>query len=95
MMIPLSSISEAAPAGNGEGWHNNHHADPRSARHGDRWWEIDNTYLTIRALFGDSRASAHSGGAHPLLRRHVVMVCELRRGRHCPRATARRTKILS
>jgi stearoyl-CoA desaturase (delta-9 desaturase) len=35
---------------NGEGWHNNHHADPRSARHGHRWWELDVTYLTIRAL---------------------------------------------
>jgi stearoyl-CoA desaturase (delta-9 desaturase) len=35
---------------NGEGWHNNHHADPRSACHGHRWWEIDNTYLTIRFL---------------------------------------------
>jgi len=35
---------------NGEGWHNNHHADPRSARHGRRWWEIDNTWLTIRFL---------------------------------------------
>jgi stearoyl-CoA desaturase (delta-9 desaturase) len=22
----------------GEGWHNNHHADPRSAAHGRRWW---------------------------------------------------------
>ena len=35
---------------NGEGWHNNHHADPRSARHGHRWWELDNTYYTIRFL---------------------------------------------
>ena len=35
---------------NGEGWHNNHHADPRSARHGHRRWEIDNTWLTIRLL---------------------------------------------
>ena len=35
---------------NGEGWHNNHHADPRSAKHGHRWWEFDSTYLTIRAL---------------------------------------------
>lgn len=35
---------------NGEGWHNNHHADPRSARHGHRWFEIDITYLTLRAL---------------------------------------------
>ena len=32
----------------GEGWHNNHHADQRSARHGHRWWEFDTTYLTIR-----------------------------------------------
>ena len=35
-------------ATNGEGWHNNHHADPRSAQHGHRWWEIDVTYRTIR-----------------------------------------------
>jgi fatty-acid desaturase len=34
----------------GEGWHNNHHADQRSARHGHRWWEFDSTYLTIRLL---------------------------------------------
>ena len=38
---------------NGEGWHNNHHADPRSARHGHRWWEMDNTWLTIRFLAMD------------------------------------------
>ena len=25
----------------GEGWHNNHHADQRSAAHGHRWWELD------------------------------------------------------
>jgi stearoyl-CoA desaturase (delta-9 desaturase) len=39
---------------NGEGWHNNHHAHPRSAAHGLRWWEFDVTYLTIRlfALVG-------------------------------------------
>jgi fatty-acid desaturase len=35
---------------NGEGWHNNHHAAPRSARHGHRPWELDVTYLTIRML---------------------------------------------
>jgi len=35
---------------NGEGWHNNHHAQPRAAAHGHKWWEFDVTYLTIRAL---------------------------------------------
>jgi sn-1 stearoyl-lipid 9-desaturase len=34
----------------GEGWHNNHHAFPRSARHGLRWWELDVTYLLICLL---------------------------------------------
>lgn len=36
---------------NGEGWHNNHHADPRSSAHGHKWWEIDITYICIR-MFG-------------------------------------------
>ncbi len=34
----------------GEGWHNNHHAYLHSAAHGLRWWELDLTYLAIRAL---------------------------------------------
>ncbi len=34
----------------GEGWHNNHHADPTSARHGHRPWEFDFTWLMIRCL---------------------------------------------
>ncbi|MBL8765379.1 MAG: fatty acid desaturase [Phycisphaerae bacterium] len=34
----------------GEGWHNNHHAFPASARHGLRWWQFDSSYLVIRAL---------------------------------------------
>jgi stearoyl-CoA desaturase (delta-9 desaturase) len=36
--------------GMGEGWHNNHHAFPASARHGLRWWEIDLSYLVIRGM---------------------------------------------
>jgi stearoyl-CoA desaturase (delta-9 desaturase) len=28
----------------GEGWHNNHHAHPYSARHGFRWWQSDVTW---------------------------------------------------
>ncbi|QDU57885.1 acyl-CoA desaturase [Aeoliella mucimassa] len=35
---------------NGEGWHNNHHADQRSAAHGHKWWEFDITWLTILML---------------------------------------------
>jgi fatty-acid desaturase len=34
----------------GEGWHNNHHAHPTSARHGLRWYEIDLNWWGIRAL---------------------------------------------
>ncbi len=36
--------------GLGEGWHNNHHAFPASARHGLRWWEFDLSYFVIRCL---------------------------------------------
>ena len=34
----------------GEGWHNNHHAYPRSARHGLTWKEIDPNWIQIRIL---------------------------------------------
>ncbi|MCA9298263.1 MAG: acyl-CoA desaturase [Phycisphaerales bacterium] len=34
----------------GEGWHNNHHAFPTSARHGLRWWQLDVSYLVIRGM---------------------------------------------
>ncbi len=34
----------------GEGWHNNHHAFPTSARHGLHWWQLDITWIVIRVL---------------------------------------------
>ncbi|MCG6117232.1 MAG: acyl-CoA desaturase [Aquimonas sp.] len=34
----------------GEGWHNNHHHYPGSARQGFRWWEIDLTYYGLKAM---------------------------------------------
>jgi stearoyl-CoA desaturase (delta-9 desaturase) len=34
----------------GEGWHNNHHAHPRAARHGLTWYEIDVNWWAIRTL---------------------------------------------
>jgi stearoyl-CoA desaturase (Delta-9 desaturase) len=34
----------------GEAWHHNHHAFPRSAAHGLRWWELDPSAWVIRGL---------------------------------------------
>jgi stearoyl-CoA desaturase (delta-9 desaturase) len=34
----------------GEGWHNNHHAFPKSAQHGMQWFEVDVTWYTIWVL---------------------------------------------
>ena len=34
----------------GEGWHNNHHHCMTSAKQGYRWWELDLTWLGLRAL---------------------------------------------
>jgi fatty-acid desaturase len=34
----------------GEGWHNNHHAHPTSARHGLAWYEFDPSWITLKIL---------------------------------------------
>jgi stearoyl-CoA desaturase (Delta-9 desaturase) len=34
----------------GEGWHNNHHAHPASARHGLAWYEFDPSWIEISLL---------------------------------------------
>lgn len=34
----------------GEGWHNNHHYYPASARMGFRWWELDITHLGLLTM---------------------------------------------
>jgi stearoyl-CoA desaturase (delta-9 desaturase) len=34
----------------GEGWHNNHHAHPTSARHGLTWYEFDLSWAQIKIL---------------------------------------------
>ena len=36
----------------GEGWHNNHHHMQNTANHGERWWEIDLSFLVILILAG-------------------------------------------
>ena len=42
----------------GEGWHNNHHAHPTSARHGLVWYEFDPSWLLVKTLryFGVARS---------------------------------------
>ncbi|HML16571.1 MAG TPA: fatty acid desaturase [Bryobacteraceae bacterium] len=42
----------------GEGWHNNHHAHPTSARHGLAWYEFDVSWLTLKLMraFGIAKA---------------------------------------
>ena len=39
-----------APFSLGESWHHNHHAFPRSALHGMRWYELDLSGLLIRGM---------------------------------------------
>jgi fatty-acid desaturase len=34
----------------GEGWHNNHHAHPVSARHGLAWYEFDISWITLKVF---------------------------------------------
>ena len=35
---------------NGDGWHNNHHADQRAAAHDHKWWEVDVSYTTLQVM---------------------------------------------
>ena len=46
----------------GEGWHNNHHAHPVSARHGLAWYEIDPNFWGIWLLQKLGLAPEDSGG---------------------------------
>jgi stearoyl-CoA desaturase (delta-9 desaturase) len=34
----------------GEAWHHNHHAFPRAAQQGMRWWEVDISAMVIRGM---------------------------------------------
>ncbi|MGW0733741.1 acyl-CoA desaturase [Streptomyces sp. NPDC002851] len=44
------NVAWLALASFGEAWHNNHHAFPRSARHGMKWYEVDLTAIAIWAM---------------------------------------------
>lgn len=51
--------------GFGEGWHNNHHAFPTSARFGLRWWQIDLGYWFIYVLVLLGVASTQKQSSQP------------------------------
>jgi stearoyl-CoA desaturase (Delta-9 desaturase) len=44
------NLAWLAPLSFGEAWHNNHHAFPTAAAHGQRWWELDPSAAFIRLL---------------------------------------------
>jgi len=44
------NLAWLAPLSMGEAWHNNHHAFPTAAAHGQRWWEVDPSAATIWML---------------------------------------------
>jgi fatty-acid desaturase len=44
----------------GDGWHNNHHHNPSSYRHGEKWWEFDIQAFLIKYVFMDRRKNQRS-----------------------------------
>ena len=52
----------------GESWHHNHHAFPRSAAHGLKWWEIDPSAMLI-GLMSASASPGTSCRSRPSARR--------------------------
>ena len=58
----------------GEGWHNNHHAHPTSARHGLTWYELDLSWLQIKLMkfLGIARKVQVAKVTSPLLQRDAA-----------------------
>lgn len=44
----------------GEGWHNNHHADPRRLEFGGKWWEVDVGARCAHVLSKSERDKSYS-----------------------------------
>jgi stearoyl-CoA desaturase (delta-9 desaturase) len=55
----------------GEGWHNNHHFYPASTSQGFFWWELDVSFLVLRALAGVGIVSGLRTPPARILRAHV------------------------
>jgi stearoyl-CoA desaturase (delta-9 desaturase) len=62
----------------GEGWHNNHHAHPVSARHGLAWYELDLNWIGISTLrrLGLAWDVRVAKIAHVVTTEHEVMPAE-------------------
>jgi stearoyl-CoA desaturase (delta-9 desaturase) len=64
----------------GDGWHNNHHRAPSSARHGFAWYELDMSYLFIRLLvflrlaWGVKQPPASAMGGDPVGREQELVL---------------------
>lgn len=60
----------------GEGWHNNHHAHPTSARHGLAWYEFDQSWIQIRILkfFGLATSIRIAPGYSPNAEGEAVLI---------------------
>jgi stearoyl-CoA desaturase (Delta-9 desaturase) len=75
----------------GEGWHNNHHAFPSSARHGLAWWQYDPSWWIIRGLEKIGLAwDVKLPTAEQMQRRRRVSPAELPVDDHQPLAAKRR-----
>jgi fatty-acid desaturase len=57
-----------------EGWHNNHHAHPTSARHGLAWYEFDLSWIQIKVLklIGIAKCVRVANVNRPLAEREVA-----------------------
>jgi fatty-acid desaturase len=69
----------------GEGWHNNHHAYPQSARHGMAWYEVDpNWYgiwvMRILGLAWDVKAQKLSRGVARYATKQALTATETNSG---------------
>ncbi len=58
----------------GEGWHNNHHAHPTSARHGLTWYELDFSWIQISILkfFGIAKSIRVAKVESPVIDREAA-----------------------
>jgi stearoyl-CoA desaturase (delta-9 desaturase) len=58
----------------GEGWHNNHHAHPTSARHGLAWYEFDPSWILLKVLkfFGIAKSVYAAKVTTPLVKQKAA-----------------------